>query len=230
MKIFVWSLSVAAFVAFCAWYTNLKGPLTPAEVDEYVQRIEERAAEADPARLARVRAFLEADTGDDLIMLNAILMRDPPLRKDGVGPNETADEVLARYMEFMWPALLQRACHPVLAGAAVAPALDTWGIENAEDWSTAGLMRYRSRRDLMEIATDPDFNGPHEFKIAAMEKTIAFPFEASLQLGDPRLLLGLILFSISAAFHLLFGRRAPADAVTQEKQRSTRVPSFARRS
>ncbi len=29
-------------------------------------------------------------------------------------------------------------------------ALDLWGIEGAEQWSMGGLVRYRSRRDLME--------------------------------------------------------------------------------
>jgi hypothetical protein len=63
-------------------------------------------------------------------------------------------------------------------GAAAAPALDVWGIEGAERWDQAGLMRYRSRRDLMEIASNPAFQGPHEFKIAAMNKTVAFPIHA----------------------------------------------------
>ena len=39
-----------------------------------------------------------------------------------------------------------------------------------------------------------------------MEKTIAFPIEPTLMLGDLRLLLGLFLFGLAAALHLLFGR------------------------
>jgi hypothetical protein len=170
----------------------------------YIERMV--ANEADPERLALMRKFLEEDTGDDFIMVNAILMRERPLQEKGVRPDESSDEVLGRYMEYMWPALLRRACHPVLAGGAVAGALEVWGLENAERWSTAGLMRYRSRRDLMEIAATPEFSGPHEFKIAAIEKTVAFPIEAALQLGDPRLLLGLILFGLSAGLHLLLRR------------------------
>jgi len=64
-------------------------------------------------------------------------------------------------------------------------------------------MRYRSRRDMMEISTNPDFEGPHDFKIAAMAKTVAFPLDPWANAGDPRLLLGLI----SLIVMLLLGRR-----------------------
>jgi hypothetical protein len=39
-------------------------------------------------------------------------------------------------------------------------------------------------------------NSKHKYKIAALEKTIAFPVETQLYLGDPRLLLGLIFLII----------------------------------
>ena len=45
----------------------------------------------------------------------------------------------------------------------------------------------------MEIATNPEFSGSHEFKVAAMRKTIAFPIDPWMQLGDPRLVLALLL-------------------------------------
>ena len=137
-------------------------------------------------------------------MVNLIEMREPPERVEGVGPDDSAEDVLARYMEYMGPALLRRACHPVLFGQAAAPALDVWGIENGERWSQAGMMRYRSRRDMMEIAANPDFSGPHEFKIAAMRKTIAFPVDPWGQVGDPRLVLGLFFAAMVLAL------RAPA--------------------
>ena len=201
---YLWGAGAALWLLFFGWYTNLGGPLTPEEVEHYYQYMASQGR--DEAGLARMREGLESDTGDDFLMVNVILMRDPPLRPEGVGPDETAADVLARYMEYMWPALLQRACHPVVFGNAVSEAPEVWGIENARRWSNAAMMRYRSRRDMLEIAATPDFQGPHEFKIAAMEKTLAFPIEASLQLGDPRFLLALILFGVCAGGHLALGR------------------------
>ena len=67
-------------------------------------------------------------------------------------------------------------------------------------------MRYRSRRSLMEIVTIPETLGRHEFKMAALTKTIAFPIETRLFLGDARLLLGLILFGVAALLEITGAR------------------------
>jgi hypothetical protein len=194
----------AAYAAFLLWYTALRGPLSAAEVDGYVGVFAAQGLDDDA--LARIRGFLERDTGDDFVMVNVIELREPPLRVEGVAPGETASQVMGRYMEYMWPALLRRACHPVLMGRAAAPALDLWNLENGRDWSQAGLMRYRSRRDMMEIATNPAFQGRHEFKVAAMLKTAAFPIDPWYQLGDPRLVGGLVVAVVVLALQLVAAR------------------------
>jgi len=192
----VWGVVVLLWSAFFLWYTNLQGPLDGEEIDAIMERLSSRG-EA-PEKLAAVRTFLESDTGDDFVMLNVIEM------------NGDADagsrKALQDYMAYMWPALLSRACHPVLYGTAAAPALDVWGIDEASRWSTGALMRYRSRRDMIEIAGNPAFAGSHEFKFAAMAKTIAFPLDPWMSPGDPRLLLALILGVIGLALTRL--RRA----------------------
>jgi hypothetical protein len=68
-------------------------------------------------------------------------------------------------------------------------------------------MRYRSRRDMMEIAVNPAFRGSHAFKVAAMQKTIAFPVDPWFQLGDPRLVLGLLFLVVGLAVSWLGARR-----------------------
>jgi len=201
----LWSALGLVFLAFSGWYSSFEGPLRPEEIERYVKLMEDGGAAAED--VAQLREFLEGDTGDDFAMLNVIELRESPLEVEGVEAGESAEEVLARYMAFMWPNLLSRACHPVSAGRAAAVALDVWGIENASTWSQGALMRYRSRRDLMEIATDPGFRGPHEFKEAAMLKTIAFPIDPWFHLGDPRLLLGLFLLCLGLAFQALRRRR-----------------------
>lgn len=201
-----WLLLVVLYAAFFSWYTSFAGPLTPAEIEHYVQLMSERGRDA--AGIEQVRKFMESDSGDDFVMVNVIELREPPRRIAEVGAEETAQEVLDRYMAYMWPALLARACHPVLFGSAAAPALDTWGIDGGERWSQAGMMRYRSRRDMMEIASNPDFQGPHEFKMASMRKTIAFPIDPWGQLGDPRLVLGLLFLVIGMTSQLVFRRRS----------------------
>jgi len=192
-----WLVLLAVWLAFFSWYTSFAGPLTDEEVEAILAHPEAR--DASPRDLARMRRFLESDTGDDFVMINLIEMNDPPPRMEGVPEDASAQDLMDRYMAHMYPELFARASHPVLMGQATAPALDIWGIEGADEWTLAGLMRYRSRRDMLEIAGNPDFQGPHEFKIAAMNKTIAFPADPWFQLGDPRLVLALLLTILGLA-------------------------------
>ncbi|NND83130.1 MAG: hypothetical protein HKN50_11935, partial [Gammaproteobacteria bacterium] len=102
------------------------------------------------------------------------------------------------YMEHMIGELLSRASHPVIIGTAPFTAIDLVGIEGAESWDQGAFFRYRSRRDFMHIIANPMTLDKHRFKLAALEKTIAYPIETSLYLGDPRLLLGLLILAITA--------------------------------
>jgi hypothetical protein len=65
------------------------------------------------------------------------------------------------------------------------------------------LFRYRSRRDVLEISMDPRFSERHEYKTAALDKTIAYPVEAILYPNDLRILLALILFSLVSLVDLV---------------------------
>jgi len=50
----------------------------------------------------------------------------------------------------------------------------------------------------------------HDYKIAAMEKTIAFPVDPWFQLGDPRLLLALVFLVIGLSVQLRSAMRRAA--------------------
>ena len=58
-------------------------------------------------------------------------------------------------MEHMYPELLKRASHPVFVGNSVLQAVDIVGIENAEDWDSMALMRYKSRRAFYGSSIKP---------------------------------------------------------------------------
>jgi len=206
-----WIALAVLYAAFFAWYTPFGGPLTPEEIARYEAVL--REVTDSPERLDRWMAFMEGDTGDDFAMLNAIALREAPLPGPGIEPGESSAEVLAKYTAPFLGRALRSAAHPVLLGRAAAPALDLWGIEGASEWTNGGLVRYRSRRDLLEqfVATrdlgDADI---HRFKIAAMEKTIAYPLDPWFHLGDPRLLLGLVFAVLGLTLQGVAGWRRAA--------------------
>jgi hypothetical protein len=201
----LWAVPAGFYLVFCWWYTDFAGPLTKTEIDGYGARLAELGF--SPDRVARMRRFMEEDSGRQFLMVNIIDMAAEPRPVAGVPAGESAAALLARYMEHMWPALLSRACHPAFAGRAVFQTMDVEGISGAEHWSQAALMRYRSRRDLMDIVTNPAFAGRHEFKLAAMDKTIAFPVETQLYLSDLRVLLLVVLLALVAMTDLVLYRR-----------------------
>jgi len=201
----IWVIPTFLYVAFFAWYTNLAGPLDADEISHYLRRFEE--AELAPERIAMLRRFMQEDTGDDFYVVNALDLRAEPERVGEVEPGETSEEVMERYMAHMYPELFRRACHPAIYGLAVGPALDLAGIEGAEEWTAAAMVRYRSRRDLLDIATNPAFRANHIYKLAALDKTIAYPIEPVINLAEPRFLVALILLVISFGLQLAIARK-----------------------
>lgn len=198
-SVWLWAGLVGLYLEFRLWYDGGGGPLTPAEVTTYLARFEARGVE--PARLERLREFLAGDDGGDFVIANFIRFRDDP----------GAQADLDRYMAHMYPELFKRACHPVLAGPVVGAALDIWGIEDAELWSLVGLVRYRSRRDMLEISSNPAFADAHRFKQSAMEQTIAIPLEPFLNLASPRVWVGVALVAAGALLQSVFSRSASGD-------------------
>ncbi|MCB1708424.1 MAG: hypothetical protein KDI10_06790, partial [Halioglobus sp.] len=151
-----------------------------------------------PERVYYYAQFLRNDSGRQFLMVNNLDMNEDPPAVEGAPAGADAHTLMGLYMEHMIPELLKRACHPVLMGPAVYSAIDVTGIEDGQDWTDAAVFRYRSRRSFMEIISNPAILGPHDFKLAALDKTIAYPMETDLYLGDPRLLLGLILLALTA--------------------------------
>lgn len=207
-RFWLWAGPLLAWLAFCFWYGNTAGPLSAEEIERFAEQA--RQSGRAEAQIADLRRFMEQDDGDQFLMVNLLLLAGSGAA-GASGPSalsgESSEALMARYMEYMLPAMLRRASHPALVGPALFQAMDLAGIEGAEDWGSVGLVRYRSRRDLMEIALNPVFAGKHEFKVAALEKTIAVPMAPDLYLSDLRLLLLLVLLSLVGLADALWRRR-----------------------
>jgi len=192
----IWLWPALLYAAFFFWYTDLGGALSDAEVDLYVSTM--KLNDSQPETIALIEQFARADSGRQFLMVNNIDLSENPPNVEGARSGETANELMGRYGEHIFPALLSRACHPVLTGSVVHTAIDLLGIEGGENWDQAAVFRYRSRRDLLDIITAQNFRSKHHFKTAALEKTIAYPIETGLYLSDLRWLFGLILLTITA--------------------------------
>lgn len=194
-RVLTWLAFGVTWAIFCVWYTDFSGPLTDREVKIALTKLREMGSSAE--QLHVIETFARSDTGRQFLMLNAIeINENPTLLVGTVG--ESGSVLMRKYMQHMLPALIARASHPVVVGDAVSPAIDVVGIDNAESWGQGALFRYRSRRDFLEIVSHPKFLDKHSFKTAALKKTIAYPIEPRLYLGDLRLIFGLVVLACAA--------------------------------
>lgn len=200
----IWVGAALLYGVFWSWYVGLRPRLTKLEVESYMAKLP--AETADPERRERMRAFLEADDGREFFMVNLIRLHPDPVRPPGGGDPEPAARVLSGYTGPFLRALFRRGGHPALAGQAAAGYLEEWGVEKNPGWTFSGVIRYRSRRDLIELASSPQFAPIHVFKQAAMSNTLAFPIAPARSFFSPRVVVALaVALAASLLTHAVGG-------------------------
>lgn len=201
--LWLWAAALVLYGLFSLWYLGWGAPLTDEEIDGYMGRLAALHSGADRERLAAVRRFLEADDGREFFMVNLVRLHSGPVAVPGAGRALPAHETLRRYTDHFMPALLRRAGHPAFFARSAGGYVEAWGVEPDPGWSFAGMIRYRSRRDMIELATDPDFAPAHAFKLAAIERTFAFPATPGFAVLGPRIWIALLLGLLAALGHAL---------------------------
>lgn len=204
ITVILWSAAVLLFLAFSWWHGAFEGPLKPHEIDNYIDAFTQMNPDAD---IDRLRRFMEEDDGRPVIMVNAIKNYDTPIVVNGRDFGTDSAEALAEYTGFVFPYLIKRGSYPLYSGTAAFNAMEKWGIDNADEWTSGALVRYRSRRVMLQMATDPVFDQFHDAKIAAIEKTFAFPTTTDISMGNLSLTVFFTLLSLAFGMQLLINRR-----------------------
>lgn len=202
----LWIAFLTVWGAFTFWYTDFEGPVSEDEITAGMETLRTNGFGSDATRLAEVEAFFRADPGGQFLMVNIMQMNPSPPPMPGFDEPGTAQDYINHYMQHMFPQLVKRASHPVFIGAGSGFTLDRVGVDaaTASGWDSAALFRYRSRRALLEIITHPDMYDRHEFKLAGLSRTIAYPVKPSLYIVDPRVLLFLVLFFVVSLIDMTF--------------------------
>ena len=191
-----WFISAVIYLIFFFWYSNTSGPLSQAEIDLVIDRIDKGESTISKEDRSSFLNFLRNDDGGDFYMVNFLDINENPPTMEKTGESATASDLLDYYMEYMYPELFMRASHPVFAGNVSASALDHIGAEETKEWDRTAIMRYRSIRDMLEIANNEIFSERHEYKINALIKTIAIPVSAPIFL-DFRIIIFLFLLTLT---------------------------------
>ncbi|MBX9813324.1 MAG: hypothetical protein A4S12_12405 [Proteobacteria bacterium SG_bin5] len=198
----IWGAAALAYLGFRGWYDNWRGPLRADEIEALLARVDKGAAGNETARAA-IRAFLEADDGREFVMFNIVKTTRDLVADPLGGPDKPGIELLNRYARHFIRVLVRRGGHPLIVRRKIGGYVDSWAVGDDPGWSVIGLMRYRSRRDMMLLALDPVFAKHHPDKLAGTLATFSFPTAPQLSLAlGPRASVALILALVAALVDL----------------------------
>jgi hypothetical protein len=191
-SIVICGAAFALYALFWLWYVGFKSKVTAAEVEQTMALFND-GGEWTGQQLANLRKFLLEDDGKDFVMVNLLLLNSPA---------KESRKKLDTYQKIFLGALLRKAGHPVLVARAAASNIENVASDHDEGWGAAGMVRYRSRRDFMEMLPATVGSDHHSLKLAALERTFAFPASPWFIFGGPKLIVPLVIALVAALLHL----------------------------
>ncbi len=197
----IWITAFLLYSIFWLWYVGFRKPLSKTEIDHYLKELGKFNNNSTEG-LTDLCQFLENDTGKSFVMVNSISLKKTPDLVEGVKTGDSSIKTLITYHKSFMKAMLKRAGIGIFQGRVAGKSVDVIGIENADEWQISGINRFRSRRDFMEILITPQFHEKHEFKFAALSKSIAYPVDPWFQLGGFPLTVGLVVALMAALLHI----------------------------
>jgi uncharacterized protein (DUF1330 family) len=202
---------LAGFMAFRRWQNpGLRGKLTAAEIDRYMAALQTLDAPADvkPQFLIRLRRWMESDDGASFYNLNVMRFR-PRLQRGQSDPefNGTPEASNAHYEATVSPMLLKIGAYPTFAGNVSEPNLVGYG-DDVDNWSRIAVVRYPSRRALLDLLTDPVYQRAERYKVMALDQLLLIPVNGQIVLPDATWLAGAasVIAFLTAALLRAVGR------------------------
>lgn len=190
---------ILLFIGFLFWYgVNIK-PLTPSEVESYINKIrivQNKQGQQDNAILTQIRNMAENDDGKYFYMVNLVKYR----KQDASNPHDDPMAANSRYNKNVIPVLLKHGSHPVFSSSVKGSFLKE-GID--VDWDSVSIVRYRSMRDFVKFATEVSTTGIDIDKWKAVDKTQVFPVKPVLSLIFARGTVAVILLVIASIIHIV---------------------------
>jgi hypothetical protein len=199
----------ALFAAFVLWYGGHGKPMTPEESDALFAKIAEHAKNepnTDPHIRDELRQLAATDDGNEYFMVNLIKFRAKALYPEGYAGAHGDDpmEADARYNRAIAPYLFKHGNVPMFLGKREGRFIDETGDAQ---WDRVAIVRYRSRRDMLEMVADLAGQGVAVHKWASIERTQVFPVASPFNLFFVRGLVAAVLAVIGGLIHLLMRKR-----------------------
>ena len=182
MDIVIWIIALSLYALFWLWYFGVKGRLSKHEVEIFISSFEAKGL--SESALLNIREFLEQDDGREFFMVNLLEIKSP---------KRESQKLLMGYFKKFMSGMIPRGGHPLFLAKAAAKNIENLNCEHADDWSSVGIIRYRSRRDFAQIVLKTFGSEHHSDKLLSLKKTLAFPSTTTLFFGSPKIIIALVL-------------------------------------
>lgn len=150
-------------IVFLSWYSWNLAPLKQEEIDQYMARISTQGNTFKNIKDQEAfRVFLQEDDGRPFYTINFYKYHEIARYPEHNNTPSTGKEAFEQFSNTMVSLLLARASHPIFG--------TNWLTGNSKEWDRLVIVRYRSRKDIAEIFTTPEFAAASMHKWAALQK------------------------------------------------------------
>lgn len=170
---------VIAFVAFSVWYGGNGKPLTEAEGARLIAELRASYPASESGLADNLEEMIARDDGKEFYAVNLEQLKS----------GDEALEADRAYARAIFPQLFKRAGHPVFVSERAGLMLGDYGTEV----DRVAVVRYRSLRDLINMAKDPALLPHSHHKFDALEHTEVFITRPTVTFVHVRITLGLFL-------------------------------------
>lgn len=182
----VWVASlVILFAAFSIWYGGNGKPLTPDQGTELIAQLRASYPDNKIGLADNLEDMIAKDDGKEFYAVNLEQLKT----------GETARAADRAYAGVVFPLLIKRAGHPVFVSDRAGLMLGEYG----SDVDRVAVVRYRSLRDLINMAKDPVMVAGGHHKFDALEHTEVFITRPTITFVHVRVTLALLLILVGWA-------------------------------
>ena len=170
---------IILFSAFSIWYGGNGKPLTEEQGAELIAQLRASYPDERTGLADNLEKMLARDDGKEFYAVN--------LEKLKAGDEARAAD--RAYTEVVFPQLIKRAGHPAFMSERAGLMLGDYGAQV----DRVIVVRYRSLRDLINMAKDPALIAHSHHKFNALEHTEVFITRPTVTFMQVRITLALLL-------------------------------------
>lgn len=158
-----WTVLGCLYLAFQVWHLPLRGPLDAEEVHAKLGSVLKDSGRTEPVQQIALDFFLQ-DDGEPFYL---VLL-------DRYGTQEDRGAVQSTLRRQVLPQMLWRGSYPMFSWDSLA-IFENGVAQDVAQFDRLTIVRYRSRRDLLELISLPEVRASAAYRLSALEHSLAAP-------------------------------------------------------